>query len=102
MAKKKNSFGDIAAVGSALVGAALGAAAVLLTDKKNQEKLKKTVDEVTSESVKIGKSIKKRAEELTKDTIKNTKATKKPAKKIKVVAKKKAAPKKVYTPLKKD
>ncbi|MDO8269091.1 MAG: hypothetical protein Q7T54_00265 [Candidatus Levybacteria bacterium] len=101
MNKKNKSFGEAIAVGSALAGAALGAAAVLLSDKKNQDKIKKTVDDLSDEAVKIGKSVKKKVEEFT-----NTEA--KPAKKevkkaVKIV--KKAVdptPAKIYTPRKKE
>lgn len=64
MKKKNKSFGEVIAVGSALAGAALGAAAVLLSDKKNQDKIKKTVDDISSEAVKIGKSVKKKVDEF--------------------------------------
>jgi len=72
MGKNKKSFGEAVAVGSALAGAALGAAAVFLSDKKNQEKIKKTVDDVSEEAVKIGKTVKKKVEEMTKNSKKAT------------------------------
>lgn len=104
MKKKKKSFGEAVAVGSAIAGAALGAAAVYLSDKKNQEKLKKTIDEVTEETVKIGKSIKKKADELSKNA---QKEEKKVVKKVSEMNKPVQSPKKtpvgkIYKPLKKD
>lgn len=68
MKKKNNSLGGVLAAGSALAGAALGAAAVMLSDKKNQEKIKKTIDDISHEAVVIGKNIKKKADEFTKAT----------------------------------
>ncbi len=94
--KNKKSLGEAVAVGSALAGAALGAAAVLLSDKKNQEKIKKTIDEFSRDASKLGKTVKKKVEEFKK----TTKNERKAVKKIKVV--KKTAPKssgKIYTPL---
>jgi hypothetical protein len=102
MSKQKKTLGDMAAVGSALAGAALGAAAVLLTDKKNQKKLEKTIDEVSKESVKIGKNLKKKAEELAGFSKREAKITKKKTIPVKRVVKKKTTTKKVYAPLKKD
>lgn len=68
MSKKKNSsLGTAIAAGSALVGAALGAAAVLLSDKKNQDKIKNTVDEVAKDAVVLGKNLKKKAVEFKKE-----------------------------------
>lgn len=64
--KKNKSFGQAVAAGSALAGAALGAAAVILSDKKNQAKIKKTVDDISHEAVVIGKKIKKKADEFNK------------------------------------
>jgi len=97
--KKKQSVGEAVAVGSAIAGAALGAAAVYLSNKKNQDKIKKTIDEVSDEAVKIGRNVKKKVEEFAGTVTKeqNTKKTAKPA------AKKTSATtgKKVYTPLKK-
>lgn len=96
MKKNKKSLGEAVAVGSALAGAALGAAAVLLSDKKNQEKIKKTIDEFSRDASKLGKTVKKKVEEFKK----TTKNERKAVKKIKVV--KKTAPKssgKIYTPL---
>jgi len=97
--KKKQSVGEAVAVGSAIAGAALGAAAVYLSNKKNQDKIKKTIDEVSDEAVKIGKSVKKKVEEFAGTVTKEqkTKKTSKPAAK-KTVA---TSGKKVYTPLKK-
>ncbi|OIP57723.1 MAG: hypothetical protein COX79_00725 [Candidatus Levybacteria bacterium CG_4_10_14_0_2_um_filter_36_16] len=69
MRKKNKSLGGVIAAGSALAGAALGAAAVILSDKKNQEKIKKTVDDISREAVVIGKNIKKKAEEFTKTPV---------------------------------
>jgi len=97
--KNKKSLGEAVAVGSALAGAALGAAAVLLSDKKNQEKIKKTIDEFSRDASKLGKTVKEKVEEFKKAS---KKEEKKPVKKIKVV--KKTAPKstgKIYTPLNK-
>jgi len=69
MGKKKKTFGEILAVGAALGGAALGAAAVALSNKKNQAKIKKTVDEVSQDAVKFGKSLKQKAESFQKTKI---------------------------------
>ena len=85
MKKKNTSFGGAVAAGTALAGAALGAAAVMFSDKKNQEKIKKTIDELTNEAVVIGKNIKKKADEFTK-----TKENKEEIKKVKSVVKKAA------------
>lgn len=84
MKKKNKSFGEALAVGSALAGAALGAAAVILSDKKNQEKIKKTVDDLSDEAVKIGKSVKSKVDEFAKKTSTKVTAKKAPAKKATV------------------
>ena len=94
MKKKNTSFGGAVAAGTALAGAALGAAAVMFSDKKNQEKIKKTIDELTNEAVVIGKNIKKKADEFAK-TKENKEETAMPvvkttAKKVKSVVKKAA------------
>lgn len=81
MKKKDKSLGDAVVVGSALAGAALGAAAVMLSDKKNQEKIKKTVDGISQEAVALGKNIKKKATDLAR---KRKKTARKPVRKIKV------------------
>lgn len=86
MKKKNKSFGDVVAVGSALAGAALGAAAVMLSDKKNQEKIKKTIDGISHDAVVIGKKIKKKADEFAKKTEKSEKEIVMPV--IKTTAKK--------------
>lgn len=96
MSKKKKSLGDAVVVGSALAGAALGAAAVILSDKKNQEKIKKTVDEISNEAIIIGKKIKDKAEEFTKSSQKKAKSTP-----VKAKVKKATKVTKIYTPLKK-
>lgn len=96
MKKKKQSIGQAIALGSAAAGAVLGAAAVLLSDKKNQEKIKKVVDEISSEAVKFGKSVKNKTQEYTKSTEKEEKK----AEKVVGKAVKNATPK-VYTPRKK-
>lgn len=97
MKKKNRSFGGAVAAGSALAGAALGAAAVVLSDKKNQEKIKKTIDDISHDAVVMGKSLKKKAGELRNAAQKNKKKTKKAVKPVsKVPAKapvKKAAKK---------
>lgn len=92
--KKNKSFGERVAVGSALAGAALGAAAVVLSDKKNQQKIKKTIDEISHNAVEIGKNIKKKADEFTKTSLENEKKTEKTLKKVvkKAAAKKSASP----------
>lgn len=101
MQKKKKSFGEAIAVGSAIAGAALGAAAVLLSDKKNQDKIKKTVDELSDEAVKIGKNVKKRVEEFTNSPAKPAKEEVKKA--VKTVKKAvDTTPAKIYTPRKKE
>jgi ribulose kinase len=98
MKKKNKSLGEAVAVGSALVGAALGAAAVLLSDKKNQEKLKKTIDEFSEDAATLGKTVKKKVEEFRKTT---QKEEKKVVKKVKVVKKTAVKPTgKIYAPLK--
>lgn len=99
MKKKNKSFGEAVAVGSALAGAALGAAAVLLSDKKNQEKLRKTIDEFSHEAVVLGKSVKKKVNEFKKTTQKDEKKTVK--KVVKAVEATKKESEKIYTPLKK-
>lgn len=99
--KKKNNktLGEAIAVGSALAGAALGAAAVLLSDKKNQEKIKKTIDEFSDDAVALGKTVKKKVEQFKNAT---QKEEEKVVKKVKVVKKETTkAPNKIYTPLKK-
>lgn len=96
MNKKKSSIGEALVVGSAIAGAALGAAAVFLSDKKNQEKIKKTVDDVSDEAIKIGKNVKKKVDEITKNTKKEVKKEKK---RIIVEA---TTPSRVYAPKKKD
>ena len=101
MGKKKNqSVGDAVAVGTAIAGAALGAAAIYLSNKKNQEKIKKTIDEVSDEAVKIGRTVKKKVEEFagSKEKVKKTPKSSKTAKNKPTAS----AKKKVYTPLKKS
>lgn len=97
--KKKQSMGEAVAVGSAIAGAALGAAAVYLSDKKNQEKIKKTIDEVSDEAVKIGKNIRKKAEEYKIISKKDEKKVKKTVIVARKSTKKTTTPK-VYTPKK--
>lgn len=99
--KKKQSVGEAVAVGSAIAGAALGAAAVYLSNKKNQEKIKKTIDEVSDEAVKIGMTVKKKVEEFAGSQGKAKKTTKasKPTTKKKPTT---TSKKNVYTPLKKS
>lgn len=63
---KNKTLGEAVVVGAAITGAAIGAAAVILSDKKNQKKIQKTVDEISHDAVKLGKNIKKRAEEFKK------------------------------------
>jgi len=94
MKKKNKSLGEAIAIGSAIAGAALGAAAVLLSDKKNQDKIKKTIDNVSKEASEIRINVKRKIDEITNN---------KKAEKIKVVKKavKKPLSKpsgKVYTP----
>lgn len=106
MKKKNTSFGEAIAIGAALTGAALGAAAVMLSDKKNQEKIKKTVDDLSDEAVKIGKSVKSKVDEFAKTRSTSSGQAKAPAKKAPVKkspAKKAATPPsgKIYTPKKK-
>ncbi len=98
--KKKQTVGEAVAVGSAIAGAALGAAAVYLSNKKNQEKIKKTIDEVSDEAVKIGMTVKKKVEEFAGSQSKEKKTPKSsmPVKKKSTTTTKK----KVYTPLKKS
>ena len=94
--KKNKSFGEAIAVGSALAGAALGAAAVMLSDKKNQAKIKKTVDGMSKDAMEMGKNIKKEAEKFMQSAKKEEKKIEKTVAKAtaKPVAKK-AAVKKV-------
>jgi len=92
-------MGEAVAVGSAIAGAALGAAAVYLSDKKNQEKIKKTIDEVSDEAVKIGKNIRKKAEEYKIISKKDEKKVKKTVIVARKSTKKTTTPK-VYTPKK--
>lgn len=95
MKKKNKTFGEAVVAGSAIAGAALGAAAVFLSDKKNQEKIKKTVDEVSEEAVKIGKNVKKKVEEFTKNAAKKEE---KVVKKTKVTVTPPKTPEKADTP----
>lgn len=82
MLKKKNkSIGEVVAVGSAIAGAALGAAAVMLSDEKNQKKIKKTIDGISQDAVALGKNIKKRADEFKNSAKKEEKDIKKAVKK---------------------
>jgi CRISPR/Cas system-associated protein Cas5 (RAMP superfamily) len=60
--KKNNKIAEVVVAGTAITGAALGAAAVLLSDKKNQQKIKKTIINATDKAVVIGKSIKNKVE----------------------------------------
>lgn len=102
MKKKNKSFGEAVAVGSALAGAALGAAAVVLSDKKNQQKLKKTIDGLSHDAVQLGRDIKKKADEFRKPA--KPTATVKPASTVKKTIKKtikKSSPKIPATPVKK-
>lgn len=104
MKKKKNSLGEAVVVGSALAGAALGAAAVMLSDKKNQAKIRKTVDDISDEAVKIGKTLKEKASTVVKamadkeETVEK-KVKKEVVKKVEKEVLKKASPtvKKIYT-----
>ncbi len=95
MGKRKKTIGEAVVVGATLAGAALGAAAVLLSDKKNQKKIKKTVDEISSEAVELGKNVKKKMDEFVNPPVakKNTKKTKPKSAE--------PTPTKVYTPKKK-
>lgn len=77
MRKKNKSFGGAVAVGTAIAGAALGAAAVVLSDKRNQKKIKKTIDEISHDAQEFGRNIKKKADEFTKNANKNEKKAKK-------------------------
>ncbi len=100
MKKKNTSFGEAIAIGAALTGAALGAAAVVLSDKKNQAKIKKTVDDLSDEAVKIGKSVKSKVDEFaTRST--STGSTKTAPKKAPVKKASTPSSGKVYTPKKK-
>lgn len=56
--KKNNKFAEVVVAGTAITGAALGAAAVLLSDKKNQQRIKETITQVTNQATSLGKSIK--------------------------------------------
>lgn len=82
MKNKNKSFEKAVAVGSALAGAALGAAAIILSDKKNQEKIKKTIGEISHDAVEIGKNMKKKTDEFTKNTNKSKKKTEKTVKRV--------------------
>lgn len=93
MKKNTKSFGGAVAAGSALAGAALGAAAVVLSDKKNQQKIKRTIDDISHDAVQLGKDIKKKADTFRKGTKKvekkvERKATKKASSKKRIAAKK--------------
>lgn len=97
MAKRKKTIGEAVVVGATLAGAALGAAAVMLSDKKNQKKIKKTVDDLSNEAVELGKTVKKKVEEyINTPPVKEEKP-----KKNKSTSKAKSSdtkPAKVYTP----
>ncbi len=101
MGKKKNTLGEAVVVGATLAGAALGAAAVMLSDKKNQKKIKKTVDDISSDAVELGKTVKKKVEEYVGTA---SKKSEKPKAKKSTTKSKTAGPTptKVYTPRKKD
>lgn len=96
MGKKKKTIGEAVVVGATIAGAALGAAAVMLSDKKNQKKIKKTVDEISKEALELGKNVKKKVEEYvnTKPAKSEKPKSKKPVKKTKAAD---PAPAKVYT-----
>lgn len=107
MSKNKKTIGGVLAAGAALTGAALGAAAVMLSDKKNQAKIKNTIDEISHDAVELGKSIKNKAETLAKNSQKKnkTRATVHkvsaiPHTAVKKPSVKRAQPKKPTTPAK--
>lgn len=101
MGKNKKTIGEAVVVGATLAGAALGAAAVMLSDKKNQKKIKKTVDDISNEAVKLSKTVKNKVEKyINTATDKSTKPEPKketPNKGNKT----EPVPTKVYTPRKK-
>lgn len=100
MGKKKKTIGEAVVVGATLAGAALGAAAVMLSDKKNQKKIKKTVDDISSEAVELGKTVKKKVEQYINTASDEQKSKVKKAT-PKKTQKSESAPTKVYTPRKK-
>ncbi|MDO8657303.1 MAG: hypothetical protein Q7K55_01085 [Candidatus Levybacteria bacterium] len=56
----KGAFGPVAA---GIAGAAIGAAAVALSDKKNRQKISKVVDDVTEKSKKAIKDLRRAVED---------------------------------------
>lgn len=63
--KKVTTFAEVVAAGAAITGAALGAAAVALSDKKNQQKVKKVINNISDQASEFGKSLKKKVDEYT-------------------------------------
>lgn len=83
MNNKRNAGKAAMIVGSTLAGVVIGSTAVLLSDKKNQEKFKKTLSEVSKKASSLGKTISKKADEYTDDIEKQLKKTEESTQQIK-------------------
>ena len=71
----------IASLAGAALGAAVGAGAVILSDKKNQEKLKKALDGLKKQGFDVLEIVQKEAQNVKKQIGSAVEEEKKPAKK---------------------
>ena len=79
--KKDGGNAMIASLAGAALGAAVGAGAVILSDKKNQEKLKKALDGLKKQGFDVLEIVQKEAQNVKKQISGADEAEKKPAKK---------------------
>lgn len=71
----------VASLAGAALGAAVGAGAVILSDKKNQEKLKKALDGLKKQGFDVLEIVQKEAQNVRKQISGSEEAEEKPAKK---------------------
>jgi hypothetical protein len=83
MANNKNGGVNpmVASLAGAALGAAVGAGAVILSDKKNQEKLKKALDGLKKQGFDVLEIVQKEAQNVRKQIGGAAEEEKKPAKK---------------------
>lgn len=63
--KKDSTIAALAVAGAAVAGSLLGAAGTFLSNKNNQDKVKKALNDFSKEASKTGKTIKKKVDEIT-------------------------------------
>lgn len=85
--KKDSTIAALAVAGAAVAGSLLGAAGAFLSNKNNQDKVKKALNDFSKEASKTGQTIKKKVDEIT------VKASSKPQAKKPAVTKTTPAPK---------